>query len=144
MFCCCCCCFQSETPGLGKATDETCLRSAYLSSPMQEIISNVETGLCIDRCLLWGSKGYVYMYIIVCVFVGMCVTSCCCYCVLLGFLGIDLDGTTMLDNDRLSLPIVRQKRRHTKSRNGCGTCKLRRVKVSFFSFPSCSYLIDRY
>jgi hypothetical protein len=86
------------------------------------------------------------MYIIVCVFVHMRVSSCYCHCVLLGFfggfLGIDLDGTTMLDNDRLSLPVIRQKRRHTKSRNGCGTCKLRRVKVSFISFPSCSYLID--
>jgi hypothetical protein len=95
---------------------------------------------------LWGSGGYMDMYIIVCVFVQVCVSSCYCHCVLLGFLvvflGIDLDGTTMLDSDRLSLPVIRQKRRHTKSRNGCGTCKLRRVKVSFFSFPSCSYLID--
>jgi hypothetical protein len=36
---------------------------------------------------LWGSGGYMDMYIIVCVFVHMRVSSCYCHCVLLGFFG---------------------------------------------------------
>jgi hypothetical protein len=39
-----------------------------------------------------------------------------------------------IQSKKLLLPsqTLRQKRRHTKSRNGCVTCKLRRVKVGTY------------
>lgn len=63
---------------------------------------------------------------------------------------MEMDAT-LEDHERLrTIPselIVRQKRRHTKSRSGCVTCKLRRVKVGLCLFvrfgSSCRTLLVR-
>ena len=38
-------------------------------------------------------------------------------------------------SDRSPPQALQQKRRHTKSKNGCATCKMRRVKVGQIRFP---------